>query len=171
MHMSTNCKCEYNIQDGIIYVPFILIKTRFVLDRNPGIGILVYIIIIVNNIVQTLCNIKAKQPESGDLCGNITEFRMAEGSPEPAGWRWSFCHPKRSDIAIQYARLMLFCFYILLFNGFKSFQAKIYEINMYLLLYFIFLNHSVGIHPTATQKSHEQHSNAIYVMSWWFMMS
>ncbi len=50
---------------------------------------------------------------------------------------------------------VLFCFYILLFNGFKSFQAKIYEINMYLLLYFIFCNHSVGIHHTATQKSHE----------------
>ncbi len=44
------------------------------------------------------------------------------------------CHPKRSDIAIQYTSRRLFCFYILLFNGFKSFQA---EINMYLLLYFI----------------------------------
>ncbi len=29
--------------------------------------------------------IKAKQPESGDLCGDITEFGVAEGSPEPAG--------------------------------------------------------------------------------------
>ncbi len=29
--------------------------------------------------------IKAKQPESGDLCGNITEFGVAEGSPEPTG--------------------------------------------------------------------------------------
>ncbi len=36
---------------------------------------------------------------------------------------------------------------------------------MYLLLYFIILNHSVGIHPTATQKSQEQHFNAIHVMS------
>ncbi len=36
---------------------------------------------------------------------------------------------------------------------------------MYLLLYLIFFNNSVGIHPTATQKSHEQHSNAIHVMS------
>ncbi len=27
---------------------------------------------------------KAKQPESSDLCGNITEFGMAKGSPEPA---------------------------------------------------------------------------------------
>ncbi len=25
--------------------------------------------------------IKAKQPESGDLCGNITEFGVAEGDP------------------------------------------------------------------------------------------
>ncbi len=30
---------------------------------------------------------KAKQPESGDLCGDITEFEVAEGSPEPAGQR------------------------------------------------------------------------------------
>ncbi len=30
-------------------------------------------------------NIKAKQPESGDLCGNITEFGVVEGSPESAG--------------------------------------------------------------------------------------
>ncbi len=30
-------------------------------------------------------DVKAKQPESGDLCGNITEFRMVEGSPEPTG--------------------------------------------------------------------------------------
>ncbi len=44
--------------------------------------------------------IKAKQPESGDLCDNITEFGVVEGSPEPAGRRWSFRHPKRSDIAI-----------------------------------------------------------------------
>ncbi len=27
---------------------------------------------------------KAKQPESGDLCDNITEFGVAEGSPEPS---------------------------------------------------------------------------------------
>ncbi len=61
--------------------------------------------------------IKAKQSESSDLCGNITEFGVVEGSPEPT-------------------RRKLFCFYILHFNGFKSFQAKIYEINMYLLLHF-----------------------------------
>ncbi len=122
------------------------------------------------NMFISVCN-KAKQPESGDLCGNITEFGVAEGSPEPSGWSWSFRLPKRSDIDIQYTRRRLFCFYILLFNGFKSFQAKIYEINMYLLLYFIFLNHSVRIHPTATQKTREQHSNAIYVTSWWFMTS
>ncbi len=30
---------------------------------------------------------KTKQPESGDLCGNITEFGVVEGSPEPAGQR------------------------------------------------------------------------------------
>ncbi len=105
--------------------------------------------------------IKAKQPESGDLCAISPSL----------GWRKNtlarraklICsHPKQSDIAIQYTRRRLFCFYILLFNGFKSFQA---EINMYLLLYFIILNHSVGIHPTATQKSHEQHSNAIHGIS------
>ncbi len=46
-----------------------------------------------------------------------------------------------------------------------SFQAKIYEINIYLLLYFFFFFYSVGLHPTAIQKSHEQHSNAIRVTS------
>ncbi len=29
--------------------------------------------------------ILTKLPESGDLCGNITEFGVAEGSPEPTG--------------------------------------------------------------------------------------
>ncbi len=29
--------------------------------------------------------IVTKLPESGDLCGNITEFGVVEGSPEPAG--------------------------------------------------------------------------------------
>ena len=43
-----------------------------------------------------------------------------------------------SEFESEYTRRRLFCFYILLFNGFMSFQAKIYEINMYLLLYFIF---------------------------------
>ncbi len=94
------------------------------------------------------CYTKAKQPESGDLYGNIT--------------------PSEVILPLQYTKRRLFCFYILLFNGFQSFQA---EINMYLLLYFIFFKHSIGIHPTATQKSHEQHSNAIHVMSWWLMMS
>ncbi len=88
------------------------------------------------------------------------------------GWQKDhLSHSKRSDIVIQYTRLRLFCFYILLFNGFKSFQVKIYEIHIYLLLYLIFFNHSVGIHPTATQKSHEQYSNAIHVTSWWLMTS
>ncbi len=41
-------------------------------------------------------DIKAKQPESGDLFGNISEFGVAEGSPEPAG--------DIGDIAIQYTR-------------------------------------------------------------------
>ncbi len=31
-----------------------------------------------------LRHFKAKQPESGDLCGNI-EFGVAERSPEPTG--------------------------------------------------------------------------------------
>ncbi len=46
--------------------------------------------------------------------------------------------PKRSDIAIQIPRRKLFCFYILLFNDFISFSARVYEINMYLLLYLSF---------------------------------
>ncbi len=76
-------------------------------------------------------------------CGNMTEFGMAE------------------DHRAQ--RHMLFCFYILLFNVFMSFQAKIYEIKMCLLLYFIILNHRVGIHPTTTQVSPKQHYSVSYV--------
>ncbi len=34
--------------------------------------------------------------------------------------------------------MKVFCFYILLFNDFMSFPAKVYEINMYLLLYLSF---------------------------------
>ncbi len=72
---------------------------------------------------------KAKQPESGDLCGNITEFGVVEGSPEPT---------TPNKVILPYSTPDEGCFYILLFNGFKSFQAKIYEINMYLLLYLFF---------------------------------
>ncbi len=48
------------------------------------------------------------------------------------------CHPKQSDIAIHISRRRLFCFYIPLLNDFMSFPAKVYEINMYLLLYLSF---------------------------------
>ncbi len=34
-----------------------------------------------------LWNIIIKLLEPGDLCGNITEFGEAKGSPEPAGHR------------------------------------------------------------------------------------
>ncbi len=93
-----------------------------------NIALMVFLVTLLLTTITTLydLDIKEKQPESGHLCGNITEFGVAEG------------HPKRSDIAIQYTRRRLFCCYILLFNGLKSFQA---EINMYFLLYFIFLNH------------------------------
>ncbi len=47
-------------------------------------------------------------------------------------------------------------------NGLMSSQAKIYDINMYLLVYFIFYNHSAGIHPTATQVSSKQHHNVLW---------
>ncbi len=30
------------------------------------------------------CGLITKPPESGDLCGNISEFGVVEGSPEPA---------------------------------------------------------------------------------------
>ncbi len=71
--------------------------------------------------------------------------------------------PKLSDIAIQYTRQRLFCFYILLVNGFMSFQAKVYEINMYLLLHLSF-KISVGITSYSKTMSSKQHYNAIYVM-------
>ncbi len=69
-----------------------------------------------------------KLHESGDLCGNIIEFGVATVI---------HCQLKRSDIAIQHARWRWFCFYILLFNGYMSFQDKISKIRMYLFLYLL----------------------------------
>ncbi len=82
--------------------------------------------------VNVAVHIKAKQPESGDLCGNITEFEVVEGDPSTTP----------SEVILPYSTPDEGCFYcyILLFNRSKSFQAKIYEINMYLLLYFFFFN-------------------------------
>ncbi len=93
-----------------------------------NIALMVFLVTLLLTTITTLydLDIKEKQPESGHLCGNITEFGVAEG------------HPKRSDIAIQISRRKLFCFYILLFNDFISFSAKVYQINMYLLLYLSF---------------------------------
>ncbi len=70
-----------------------------------------------------------KLPESGDLCGNITEF---------VWWKVIHHQPKQFNIIIQITRRRLFCFYILLFNDIMSFPVKVYEINMYLLLYLSF---------------------------------
>ncbi len=93
--------------------------------------------VLVDKPCGLVCNtyIITRPPESGYLCGNI--LWVTKGSPERAGLRWSthYCHPKLSDIAIQISRRRLFYFYTLLFNDFMSFPAKVYEINMYLLLY------------------------------------
>ncbi len=45
-----------------------------------------------------------------------------------------------------------------------SFQAKIYKINMYLLMYLSFKNHNAGIHPTATEKCDHSNTNGIYIV-------
>ncbi len=49
-------------------------------------------------------------------------------------------HHKQSDIATQHAQQRLFCFYILHFNSFISFQAikNIWEIIKYFGVYVIF---------------------------------
>ncbi len=74
----------------------------------------------------TGCNDKAKQPESGDLCGDITEFgwRKDHLSPQGEGDRSTTPH----EVILPYSTPDegMFCIYILLF---KLFQAKIYEIN------------------------------------------
>ncbi len=57
-------------------------------------------------------DMKTKQPSSGVLYGNIISFGVAEGSPSPSGLRWSFHHPKLSDITTQITRLRLFCIII-----------------------------------------------------------
>ncbi len=55
-----------------------------------------------------------KLPESGVLCGNITEFGVAEdhlsrqGEGDPRDF-------KQSDIATQHTRRRLFCVYDMLF--------------------------------------------------------
>ncbi len=62
-----------------------------------------------------------KLPDIGDLCGNISEFGVGE----------DHLSHKQSDLAIQYTRRRLFCFHILLFNGFIIFYSKTYKINMH----------------------------------------
>ncbi len=67
-----------------------------------------------------------KLPEFGDLCGNITEFGVAEGfylssqgeaDPPPSQTKW-YCH---TDLQMKVVKM----FYILLFNDFMSFPAKV----------------------------------------------
>ncbi len=67
-----------------------------------------------------------KLPESGGLCGNITEFGVAEGSPEPVGWSWSTATPNEVILPYKSPDEGCFVFYILLFNDFMSFPAKVY---------------------------------------------
>ncbi len=74
-------------------------------------------------------NTITKLPESGDLCGNITEFGVVEGDPLPPQTKW-YCH---TDLQ---TKVVLFVF--LLFNDFVISSYGIYEINMYLLLYLSF---------------------------------
>ncbi len=72
-----------------------------------------------------------KLPDSGVLYGINTEFKVAEDH--------LIClHPRRSDIFIQHSRRRLFCLNIILFYGFMAFEAKLYEENIYLLIYYIF---------------------------------
>ncbi len=65
----SNILCEYKIMFGIMNGNNVcaLMNKSNIKSNNIG-------------IVKWKCNIKAKQPESGDLCGNITEFWVAEGS-------------------------------------------------------------------------------------------
>ncbi len=76
-------------------------------------------------------NNKAKQPESGDQCCNITEFGVAEGDPSATPNKVILPYSTPDEgcyVFISYCLMVL-----------KSFQAKIYELNMH-LLHFIFLN-------------------------------
>ncbi len=74
------------------------------------------------------CRFVAKLPESGDLCGNITEFGVAERSTAtPDEVILPYGSPdKGCSVFISYCLIIL------------SFSAKVYEINMYLLLYLSF---------------------------------
>ncbi len=58
-------------------------------------------------------DIITKLPESGDLCGNITEFGVAEGDPSPPQTKWYYHRDRQTNV-------VLYCFYILLFNAISS---------------------------------------------------
>ncbi len=109
-------------------------------------------------------DIKTKQPSSGVLYGNITSFKVVEGSPSPCGLRWSFLHPKLSDITTQITRLRLFCFMtmitisgILTVSCGEFFLAKILQKS------------SQG--PTKVHFFHKKTSKWEKWLSWWLRMT
>ncbi len=68
-----------------------------------------------------MCDTITKLPDSGDLYGNITEFWVVEGSPEPTRRRWSTATPNKvilpyrspdegSFVFISYCLMILFHF-------------------------------------------------------------
>ncbi len=61
-----------------------------------------------------------KLPESGDLCGNITEFGVAEGDP-PSPQMKLYCH---TDIQTKIVLFLYPTFY-----DFMSSPSKVYEIK------------------------------------------
>ncbi len=75
----------------------------------------------------------------GDLCGNITEFGVVEGSshlsPQVEGDPLSL-----QTVTLPYRSPDKGCFVFISYclNNFMLFPAKLYEINVYLLLYLSF---------------------------------
>ncbi len=55
-----------------------------------GLGVTSNIVCICSTLVMNL-DIITKLPESGDLCGNITEFGVAEGDSLPLQMKW-YCN-------------------------------------------------------------------------------
>ncbi len=78
-------------------------------------------------------NVITKLHESGNLYSNITEFGVAEGSPEPAWRRWSTATPNK--LILPYRSPDEGCLVFISYCLMILFTAKI---NMYLLLYLSF---------------------------------
>ncbi len=87
-------------------------------------------------------DIKAKQPESRDLCGNITEFGVAEGdhSANPNEVILPYRSPDESCfVFISYCLMILYCDVIMLLHC----SVTLFHCSVMRFMCFYCLEHSV----------------------------